>query len=92
LDPELNDAARVMVQELGWLERRMTSNGTVQIAAPEGKHDDMPMVLALGCAKAIWLDPLVKSPEENSFKDPSVFDRCMKTLKRQRGEPDEAYY
>lgn len=44
-----------LYQQLVQLEKRKMPTGTVQIAAPSGKHDDGAMVLALAAFQAMWL-------------------------------------
>lgn len=45
------------INELKCLERRLTQGGQVQIAAPEGMHDDMATVVAIAAYEAVWLLP-----------------------------------
>lgn len=65
LDPKKNPAAAEMVAQLGALQKRMTSQGNVTISAPSGKHDDLAVVLALACFKAVWLLGEVGAMEES---------------------------
>ncbi len=44
-----------LYQQLVQLEKRRTPNGTIQISAPPGKHDDGPAVLAIAVYQATWL-------------------------------------
>jgi hypothetical protein len=44
-----------LYQQLVQLEKRKTPNGTIQISAPAGKHDDGPAVLALAVFQATWM-------------------------------------
>lgn len=44
-----------LYQQLVQLEKRKTPNGTIQISAPAGKHDDGPAVLALAVYQATWM-------------------------------------
>ncbi len=44
-----------LYQQLVQLEKRRTPNGTIQISAPAGKHDDGPAVLALAVYQATWM-------------------------------------
>lgn len=83
LDPYTNDDARVMLEELQTIERRLTGMGSVQIAAPANKHDDMACVLALMAFKSMWMEPDVKLPVgelENEFREKSPFELCMATI------------
>lgn len=80
LDPNLNDAARALVSELITLERRTTGGGRVQIAAPEGKHDDMASVLALASHHALYLDPVVEA--ETAEREPTLLERGLECIRR----------
>lgn len=52
-----------LYQQLVQLEKRITPNKTVLIAAPAGKHDDGPAVLALAVFQATWmLTPQTRKP------------------------------
>jgi hypothetical protein len=82
LDPDLNPDARVQQQQLVQLERRLTTNGGVLIGAPEGKHDDMCSILALGAFKAMWMDPDIK-PDEVP-REPTLFERGMATIRKRQ--------
>ena len=44
-----------LYQQLVQLEKRKTPNGTIQISAPAGKHDDGACVLALAVFQATWM-------------------------------------
>lgn len=81
LDPDLNEVADEMVRELVMLERRLTHTGGVQISAPEGKHDDLASVLALAAFKAMWHHP-TEVEEDQSLREPTLFERCMQTVQR----------
>lgn len=71
LDPNLNLAAKEQLYELQILERRLGIGGTVLISAPQNKHDDLAMCLALAAYQASWLIPQDKPREE---KPPTHFD------------------
>jgi len=86
LDPDLSPPMAVMLEELLRLEKHISGQGTVQIGAPAGKHDDMAAVLALACFKAIWLMPTYVSQPD---AEPTPFQRCMATIKKQRAEREE---
>lgn len=81
LDPSVSEAARQQFYELQILERKLGSGGTVQISAPEGKHDDMACVLALAASAAMHQDPEVVPPPK---KPPTLEERVQKDIKRRR--------
>lgn len=83
LDPELSEPAATLLMELSQLERRISPNGSVQISAPMGKHDDMPAVLALASYKTHWQPPSVVAVT-SSVKEPTIFERCMATVRRRQ--------
>jgi len=85
LDPDRSEPARFMLEELLRLERRILSGGTISIAAPEGRHDDMAAVLALAAFQATWLMP--ELPHNQEFNAPrTVFEECMDQINRKRAE------
>ena len=84
LDPRVNRHADAQAQQLRGLERKLTANGTVQIAAPQGRKDDLAMVLALACYKAIW--QLASGPVEEVEKPPTVHERCLATIEKRKRE------
>lgn len=45
------------INELKSIERRVTQAGKVQLAAPEGLHDDMATVVAIAAHEAVWMLP-----------------------------------
>jgi hypothetical protein len=69
--------------ELASLEKRLTPNGGVQITAPRGRHDDLAMVLGLASFKSMWLFAIPKKPANT---EKTIFERCMRTVKRKRLE------
>lgn len=83
LSPYGSPDAEEMLKELQIIERKLTGLGSVQISAPQGKHDDMAAVLALAAYKAVWMDPVVVAVDE-AAKEPSLFERGMETIKRHR--------
>ena len=89
LDPEMGIDQKVMFDELLQLEKILRPNGTVSIAAPSGKHDDMAMVLALAAFKAMWLLPGEKTEEElpEEHKPKTLFQRVMNFLSKRRDSP-----
>lgn len=84
LDPDLNEDAKTTMNELIWLERRLTDGGNVQIKAPDGKTDDLATVVALATYQSVWMMPDTIA-EDVRFKEPTLFERGMATIqKRQR--------
>lgn len=84
LDPELGLDQKEMFDELLVLEKILRPNGTVSIAAPVGKQDDMAMVLALAAFKAMWMLPSGKVEEElpEEHRPKTLFQRAMEMLKQ----------
>lgn len=82
LNPDHNDAAQHLVNELIQLERRLTHTGAIQIAAPEGKHDDMAAVLALASFKAMWMDGDLVQEATDATPILSLFERCQATIQQ----------
>jgi hypothetical protein len=83
LDSTLNSAANTLEQELVQLQKRLTPMGSIQISAPEGKHDDMACVLALAARQAMWLDQsYVAGAEERQA--PSLHEMGMTSLDKHR--------
>jgi hypothetical protein len=79
LDPNLNLAAKEQLHELLILERRLGLGGAVLISAPQGKHDDMAMCLALAAYQATWLSPEIKLEEP---KPPTHFENVIAQWKQ----------
>ncbi len=92
LDPRLSEPAERLVNELIWLERRQTAQSTVQISAPEGKHDDMASVLALASFKAMWYDADTIQHESDVVVEPTAFEMCMATIKKRQQMIDTGDY
>lgn len=88
LDPKVNPHADRMHQQLRQLERKLTANGTVQIAAPQGKHDDLAMVLALAAYKAVWQ---LATPAPEPDAPPTPFQLGMATIEKRRRELEREY-
>lgn len=81
LDPSTSDAAKQQFYELQVLERKLGSGGSVQISAPEGKHDDMACVLALATSAAMLQNP---EPVPQAKRPPSLEERVQADIKRKR--------
>lgn len=74
-----------LYQQLVQLEKRKTPNGTIQISAPPGKHDDGPAVVALAVFQATWLLP--HTPVEK-YKEPTHLEEGLANIAKRR---EEAY-
>lgn len=81
LDTHGFDPAGEMINELITIERRLTSQGGVQISAPVGKHDDMASVLALATEKATWMMPTFQKATPTQ---PSHHDRILAQIRKKR--------
>lgn len=94
-DPAASPEAAILIDELKSLERKISANGAVTIAAPAGKHDDLAMCLALAAFHATregessWLAPSgdLDLPEEHKVKTP--FEKARAQLKAREGDRDE---
>jgi hypothetical protein len=79
-----------LYQQLVQLEKRKTPNGTIQISAPPGKHDDGPAVLALAVYQATWMLPVTKPKVERT---PTHLEEGLEVIRRNRalaeGEEDD---
>ncbi len=71
--------------ELKSIERKLAPGGTVQIAAPDGMHDDMATVVALMAFKAVWLLPAAEPLIE---KEPTLHERCVAQIARRNRTED----
>lgn len=69
------------LKELRQLEKKLSAGGVVQIAAPQGKHDDLATVVALCANKCLWLHP---EPKVEAKKDPTTHERILEQIKRKR--------
>lgn len=73
--------------QLQSLQREVMQSGTMRIAAPPGKHDDLAMVLILACRICMWM----KSEEAPKPEQPKNIDRDhvamgLEQIKRRRDE------
>lgn len=80
----------VLYQQLVQLEKRKTPNGTVQISAPAGKHDDGPAVLALAVYQAVYLlTPEKPKPKtEDSHVEQGLEQIRLQRERLEMGEED----
>jgi hypothetical protein len=84
LDGKHSESNAAMVSELLTLEKRIGSGGNIQIAAQEGKHDDMCSSLAQAAFKCVWLQPTLS--DDKKTDEPSLFERGMATISKHRAE------
>jgi hypothetical protein len=70
--------------ELLQLEKRNLPAGGVQIAAPQGRHDDLACVLALAAYKAVWLLPA--AVKANKSAEPTIHERILAQIKSKRAQ------
>jgi hypothetical protein len=73
--------------QLKLLQRRVGQTGTVHIAAPPGKHDDLAMVLMLLSRIVLWLlsdEP--EAPEPVKLVDTDHVSMVMDQIERKRDE------
>ncbi len=81
LDPTTSAAAAAQFFELQSLEKKLGGSGSVQIAAPQGKHDDMACALALAVSQAMLMEPetIVETKVEKT-----LVDQVLEQIKRKR--------
>lgn len=89
LDPAANKHALAQMEQLKSLEQRLTAQGNSQIAAPKGKHDDLAMVLALACFKAVWQLPV--AGQEEAEKPLSHVQKGLATIRKRQLEAEAAF-
>jgi hypothetical protein len=87
LDPATSVPNAELFNEMRIIERRNMGSGAVQIAAPEGRHDDMVSALVLAAHAASWTEATV-DVEEAVWQEPTVYERCIQTLKKQHVTSD----
>lgn len=81
LDPSTSEAAQAQFYELQILERRLGASGSMQIAAPTGRHDDMACALALACSNATVIEPEFGNQIK---KETTLVDSVLAQIKRKR--------
>lgn len=79
------------VNELKSLEKRLTRSGAVQIAAPEGLHDDMATVIAIAAHEAIWMLPRVApaAPKPTTMHEKILANISQRTRRIRMQEQDD---
>lgn len=76
--------------ELVRLEKKRTPNGTMQIAAPNGKYDDVASVLAMAAYKSIWmLTPQVAKSKDEPKLEADHVKLGLEQIQRTRAELQE---
>ena len=80
-----------LIDELSSIEAAMRPGGLMQIAAPEGKMDDLATVCALVADAVTWMMPLEADTDEvyRPEPQPSLHDTCLAQL--QRNDPQSWY-
>lgn len=77
----------VIYQQLTQLQKKNNPMGSVQIAAPPGRHDDVASVIALGASVALLHLPARTLPK----KEPTLFEEGLACLKRRNSALSEAW-
>jgi hypothetical protein len=88
LDPEYNEDARVMFNELVRLEKIVTAGNNIQIRHPKGEHDDLAMAVCMATNQAMNLNANSKSWVVEEHREPTPFELIIKQLQRQREESE----
>lgn len=70
----------VVYQQLTQLQKKLNAMGHVQIAAPQGRHDDVASVIALGTTVALMHLPSMTTPT----KPKSLFQEGLECIKRRQ--------
>jgi hypothetical protein len=79
----------VQRDQLEKLQKRVMQSGTVQIAAPPGKHDDLAMVLMLATRIALWLLTEEPSADERPLDiETDHVKMFLQQIERQRREAE----
>lgn len=77
----------VVYQQLTQLQKKLNAMGGVAIAAPNGKHDDVASVIALGCTAALQAYPTPKPVE----KKKTLFQEGLDCIARKAAAADEVW-
>jgi hypothetical protein len=77
----------VIITQLTQLQKKLGAMNTVRISAPNGKHDDVASVIALGASVALMHRPDIKLVK----KEPTLFDLGMDCIRRRRLEAEEVW-
>lgn len=84
LDPQFNEDAAVMFNELVRIEKVLTANNNVQIRAPRGEHDDMAMAVVMATNQAMSLNAKSKDWLVEEEKPLTPFEQIIQQLNRQK--------
>ena len=77
----------VITSQLTQLQKKLNPMGQISISAPQGKHDDVASVIALGAMVALQNSPMIKP----IVPEPSLFDLGVQSIMRKRQEAAEAW-
>lgn len=83
---KLLDDSRI-VSQLVLLEKKLNAMNQVRISAPQGRHDDIASVVALGVSVALMHRPDIKIAK----KEPNLFELGLECIKRRRLESQETW-
>lgn len=75
------------VSQLVLLQKKLNAMNQVRIAAPQGRHDDIASVIALGASAALMHRPDIKIIK----KEPSLFDLGVECIRRRSLESQESW-
>lgn len=75
----------IIYQQLTQLQKKLNAMGGVSIAAPNGKHDDVASVVALGCTVALQAFPVAKP----ITKQKTLFDEGVDCIRRRAASADQ---
>jgi hypothetical protein len=77
----------VIYQQLTQLQKKLNAMGGVSISAPQGRHDDVASVIALGCTVALHAYPMTKP----ITKPRTLLDEGLECLRRKAAMAEEAW-
>ena len=77
----------VIHSQLSQLQKKMNALGNVQIAAPQGRHDDVASVIALGTSVALLHMPTIERPK----KVPTLFEEGLACIHRKNSTATEVW-
>lgn len=77
----------LIYQQLTQLQKKNNPMGSIQIAAPPGRHDDVASVVALGASLALLHAPTLVVPK----KAPTLFEEGLACLKRRNQAQSEVW-
>ena len=77
----------VIYQQLTQLQKKLNAMGGVAISAPNGKHDDVASVVALGATVALQAYPVAKP----IVKQKTLFDEGVDCIRRRAAASEEAW-